>query len=119
VLGFGYCALIEYYREHGLAESCGRWGLIAGIAAAVAHLVQAVGLNLSVANRSSAQGALLGFLWVTVPISGINFALMALVQIRVHGDHEVRSVGTASAAIAGGSMAMLVVLFFLGFGTVG
>jgi hypothetical protein len=113
IAGFGYCVVIESYGEQGLLKSKARWGLLAGVAAALAHLAQAVGLNLPSGN--SPHRILMGLF--LVPVAGIGLALMALVLIRLYGDHEVRSVGTTSAVIAGGSTAILILLFMAGFGT--
>jgi hypothetical protein len=115
IAGFGYCVVIESYGEHGLLKSKARWGLLAGVAAALAHLAQAVGLNLPSGN--SPHRILMGLFLGPVPVAGIGLALMALVLIRLYGDHEVQSVGTTSAVIAGGSTAVLIFLFMAGFGT--
>ena len=115
ITGFGYCVVIESYGEQGLLKSKVRWGLIAGVAAALAHLAQAVGLSLPAGN--SPYRILMGFLLGPVPLAGIGLAIMALVLIRLYGDHEVHGVGTASAVIAGGSTAILTLLFRVGFGT--
>jgi hypothetical protein len=79
-------------------------------------LAQAIGLNLSVANGAH-SGSLLGLLWFWVPIAGIGFALMSLALVQSYADRAVRSVGTISAVVAGGSMVTLVALFMIGFGT--
>jgi hypothetical protein len=115
IAGFGYCVVIESYGEQGLLKSNARWGLLAGGAAALAHLAQAVGLNLPAGN--SPHRILMGLFLGPVPVAGIGLALMAVVLIRLYGDHEVQSVGTTSAVIAGGSTAILVLLFTAGFGT--
>jgi len=115
LVGFVYCLVVERSAEEGLVKRRLRLGLIAGLVAAGAHVVQAIGLNLSVANGAH-SGSLLGLLWFWVPIAGIGFALLSLALVQVYGDHEVRGVGTASAIIAGGSMVVLVALFMIGFG---
>jgi hypothetical protein len=115
MVGFGYCALIEYYGEQGLFKSPVRGGLFAGLLAAIAHLAQAIGLNLPAGN--SPHRTLMGFLLGPVTMAGIGLAIMSFVLIRIHGDYEVRSVGTASAVVAGGSTAILILLFMAGFGT--
>lgn len=115
IAGFGYCVVIESYGEQGLLKSNARWGLLAGVAAALAHLAQAVGLNLPSGN--SPNRILMGLFLGPVPVAGIGLALMALVLLRLYGDHEVQSVGTTSAVIAGGSTAILILLFTAGFGT--
>jgi hypothetical protein len=112
IAGFGYCVVIESYGEQGLLKSKARWGVLAGVAAALAHLAQAVGLNLPSGN--SPHRILMGLLLGPVPVAGIGLALMALVLIRLYGDHEVRSVATTSAVIAGGSTAILILLFMAG-----
>jgi hypothetical protein len=115
IAGFGYCVVIESYGDQGLLKSKARWGLLAGVAAALAHLAQAVGLNLPSGN--SPHRILMGLFLGPVPVAGIGLALMAVVLIRLYGDHEVQSVGTTSAVIAGGSTAILILLFTAGFGT--
>jgi hypothetical protein len=115
LVGFGYCLRIERSDEDISARSRVRLGIIAGLVASGAHLAQAVGLNLSVANGAH-SGSLLGLLWFWVPIAGIGFALMSLALIQVYGERAIRNVGTVSAVIAGGSMITLVALFMIGFG---
>jgi hypothetical protein len=117
IAGFGYCMVIESYGEQGFLKSKARWGLLAGAAAALAHLAQAVGLNLPAGNSPHRILILMGFLLGPVPLAGIGLAIIAFVLIRLHGDYEVRSVGTTSAGIAGGSTALLILLFMAGFGT--
>jgi hypothetical protein len=115
IAGFGYCVVMESYGEQGLLKSKARWGLLAGIAAALAHLAQAVGLNLPAGN--SPHRILMALFLGPVPVAGIGLALIALVLIRLYGDDEVQSVGTTSAVVAGGSTAILILLFMAGFGT--
>jgi hypothetical protein len=115
-VGFGYCLRIERSDEDISANRRVRLGLIAGLVASGAHLAQAIGLNLSVAHGAH-SGSLLGLLWFWVPIAGIGLALMSLALIQVYGERAVRSIGTISAVIVGGSMVALVALFMIGFGS--
>jgi hypothetical protein len=104
-LGFAWCALIEHNGEQGFLKSPARFGIIAGWLASCAHLAQAIGLNLSMTMDSP---EIMGLLCLLAPLAGIWFALASAICIRRHGDHEVRGAGVTSAAVAGGSMALLI-----------
>jgi hypothetical protein len=113
LLGIAYCFYLEHSTGPGPATRRTRWGLLAGLAAIAFHLLQLVGWFLDV---SSTPLAYFGFLMVSAPLAGISFSLIALSEILRSPDHQIRSVGTTSIVIAGGSMAFAVALFFLGGG---
>jgi hypothetical protein len=113
LLGLAYCFYLEHFSESGPATRRTRRGLLAGLTAIGLHLLQVIGWGLDV---TSAPRASFGLFMVSAPLAGVSFCLIALSEILRSPDPQIRSVGTTSIAIAGGSMALAIALFLLGFG---
>jgi hypothetical protein len=104
-LGFAYCFYLETMSEAGLTKSRLREGLLAGLAVSVVHLVQTIGiLNISVASPWAHANSVM---FAVTPLA-LGTAVFAIRRVRRYGDHEIRSVGTASAVIAGAGTVLAV-----------